>query len=154
MIIDYLVNCGAKINEKNLTGVTPLGKAVEAGRALATVQCLLSHSADPNIADANGNTPLIKAVKNGNVELVKCLLANKATDVNKQNLERNTALHEASFKGIKDMVDGLLAAGANVNIQNSGGMSLLFRLVIMYTYNMCRKSSYPPCCVCQSHRGS
>ena len=123
MIIDYLVNCGANINEKNLTGVTPLGKAIESGRALATVQCLLLHSADPNIADCNGNTPLIKAVKNGSTELVKCLLANKATDVNKQNLERNTALHEAAFKGIKEMVDKLLAAGANVNMQNSGGMS-------------------------------
>eukprot|EP00026_Physarum_polycephalum_P012830 Phypoly_transcript_13167.p1 GENE.Phypoly_transcript_13167~~Phypoly_transcript_13167.p1 ORF type:complete len:306 (+),score=35.94 Phypoly_transcript_13167:123-1040(+) len=129
MIIDYLVNCGANINEKNLTGVTPLGKAIESGRDLATVQCLLKHSADPNIADANGNTPLIKAVKNGNVELVKCLLASKNTDVNKQNLERNTALHEAAFKGIKDMVDRLLASGANVNLQNSGGKAPIHRAV-------------------------
>lgn len=129
MIIDYLVNCGANINEKNLTGVTPLGKAIESGRALATVQCLLKHSADPNIADASGNTPLIKAVKNGSSELVKCLLAHKSTDVNKQNLERNTALHEAAFKGIKEMVDGLLAAGANVNMQNSGGKSPIHRAV-------------------------
>jgi len=129
MIIDYLVNCGANINEKNLTGVTPLGKAVESGRALATVQCLLKHAADPNIADSSGNTPLIKAVKNGSVDLVKCLLANKATDVNKQNLERNTALHEAAFKGIKDMVDGLLVAGANVNMQNSGGKAPIHRAV-------------------------
>jgi len=129
MIIDYLVNCGANINEKNLTGVTPLGKAIEAGRALATVQCLLKHSADPNIADSSGNTPLIKAVKNGNVELVKCLLASKSTEVNKQNLERNTALHEASFKGHKEMVDRLLAAGADVNRQNSGGKAPIHRAV-------------------------
>jgi len=129
MIIDYLVNCGANINEKNLTGVTPLGKAVESGRAFATVQCLLKHSADPNIADASGNTPLIKAVKNGSVDMVKCLLANKATDVNKQNLEKNSALHEAAYKGIKEMVDGLLAAGANVNVQNSGGKAPIHRAV-------------------------
>lgn len=130
MIIDYLVNCGANINEKNLTGVTPLGKAIESGRGIATVQCLLKHSADPNIADSSGNTPLIKAVKNGDVALVKCLLANKATAVNKQNLEKNTALHEAAFKGIKEMVGCLLAAGADVNLQNTGGMSplLLFYL--------------------------
>lgn len=51
MIIDYLCNCGANINEKNLTGVTPLGKAVESGRAdvLGTVQSLLKHRADPSI---------------------------------------------------------------------------------------------------------
>jgi len=129
MIIDYLVNCGAKINEKNLTGVTPLGKAIESGRGTATVQCLLKHEADPNIADSSGNTPLIKAVKNGDVALVKCLLANKATDVNRQNLEKNSALHEAAFKGIKEMVGSLLAAGANVNVQNSGGKAPLHRAV-------------------------
>jgi hypothetical protein len=51
MIIDYLVNCGANVNEKNLTGVTPLAKAVESGRpdALSTVQALLGHRADANI---------------------------------------------------------------------------------------------------------
>jgi uncharacterized protein len=129
MIIEYLVNCGANVNEKNLTGVTPLGKAIEASRPLATVQCLLKHSADPNIADSSGNTPLIKAVKNGNAELVKCLLGSKTIDVNKQNLERNTALHEAAFKGIKEMVDRLLFAGANVNLQNSGGKAPLHRAV-------------------------
>lgn len=50
-IIDYLVNCGAGINEKNLTGVTPLGKAVESGRpdVINTVKCLLKHRADPSI---------------------------------------------------------------------------------------------------------
>lgn len=51
MIIDYLVNCGASVNEKNLTGVTPLGKAVESGRpdVVNTVKCLLKHRADPSI---------------------------------------------------------------------------------------------------------
>jgi len=131
IIIDYLVNCGASVNEKNLTGVTPLGKAVESGRvdALGTVQCLLKHRADPNIADVNGNTPLIKAVKSGNIELVKCLLAHATTDVNKQNTEKNTALHEASFKGSKELVDRLLTAGADVNRQNGAGKAPLHRAV-------------------------
>lgn len=130
-IIDYLVNCGAGINDKNLTGVTPLGKAVESGRAdaISTVKCLLKHRADPNIADCNGNTPLIKAVKNGSIELVKCLISHNTTDVNKQNLEKNTALHEAAFKGNKDLVDRLIAAGADVNKQNSAGKAPIHRAV-------------------------
>ncbi len=51
MVIDYLINCGANVNEKNLTGVTPIAKAVESGRpnALNTVQCLLKHRADTSI---------------------------------------------------------------------------------------------------------
>lgn len=130
-IIDYLVNCGAGVNEKNLTGVTPLGKAVESGRAdvINTVKCLLKHRADPNIADCNGNTPLIKAVKGGNIELVKCLIAQKTIDVNKQNLEKNTALHEAAFKGNKELVDRLIASGADVNKQNSAGKAPIHRAV-------------------------
>jgi len=131
MIIEYLVNCGAHVNDKNLTGVTPLGKAVESGRVdvVGTVQCILKHKADPNIADCNGNTPLIKAVKAGQVELVKCLLAHKPTNVNLHNLEKNTALHEAAFKGNMEMIDGLLAAGAEVNKQNSAGKAPIHRAV-------------------------
>jgi len=134
MIIDYLVNCGANVNEKNGTGVTPLAKVIESGRpdALRTVQCLLKHRADPNIADVNGNTPLMKAIKStstGNVELVKCLLANPATDINKQNIEKSTALHEAAFKGSKELVDTLIAAHANIHKQNSSGKTPLHRAI-------------------------
>lgn len=131
MIIDYLMNSGARVNEKNLTGVTPLAKAVESGRAdvIGTVQCLLKHKADPNIADCNGNTPLIKAVKAGQVQLVKSLLAHKTTNVNLNNLEKNTALHEAAFKGNMEMIDGLLAAGADVNRQNNAGKAPIHRAV-------------------------
>lgn len=131
MIIEYLVNCGSQINEKNLTGVTPLGKAVESGRVdvFSTVQCLLKHKADPNIADYNGNTPLIKAVKAGQIELVKSLLAHKTTNVNMHNLEKNTALHEAAFKGNREMIGGLLAGGAEVDRQNSSGKAPIHRAV-------------------------
>jgi len=131
IIIDYLVNCGANVNEKNLTGVTPLAKAVESGRpdALSTVQTLLRHRADANIADDNGNTPMIKAIKGGRVQIVKYLLANSSTDVNKQNNEKNTALHEAAFKGSKELVDLLIAAHADVRKQNSQGKSPLHRAV-------------------------
>lgn len=131
MIIEYLVNCGASANEKNLTGVTPLAKAVESGRpdALATVQCLLKHRADPNIADDHGNTPLIKAVKSGNIDIVKCLVGHSSTDVNKHNTEKNTALHEAAFKGSKELVDLLIASRADVLKQNSSGKTPLHRAV-------------------------
>lgn len=131
MIIEYLVNCGGSANEKNLTGVTPLAKAIESGRpdALATVQCLLRHRADPNIADDSGNTPLIKAVKLGSTDIVKCLVGHSLTDVNKHNNEKNTALHEAAFKGSKDVVDLLIAARADVRKQNSSGKTPLHRAV-------------------------
>jgi len=37
MIVEYLVNCGANVNEKNLTGVTPLGKQLR--RVVRSLQC-------------------------------------------------------------------------------------------------------------------
>jgi len=131
MIIDYLMNCGASVNEKNLTGCTPLAKAIESGRpdAISTVQCLLNHRADTNIADVNGNTPLMKAIKSGTVELVKYLVGNSTTDVNKQNNEKSTALHEAAFKGNKELVDFLIAARADVHKQNSSGKTPLHRAI-------------------------
>jgi len=131
MILEYLVNCGASANEKNLTGVTPLAKAVESGRpdALATVQCLLRLRADPNIADDGGNTPLIKAVKTGSIEIVKCLVGHTLTDVNKHNNEKNSALHEAAFKGSKELVDLLIASRADVRKQNNSGKTPLHRAV-------------------------
>jgi len=114
-----------------LTGVTPLAKAIETGRpdAIQTVQCLLRHKADANIADSNGITPLMKAVKVGSVEIVKCLLASAGIEVNKQNNEKNTALHEAAFKGSKELVDILIAAHANVGLQNGSGKSALHRAI-------------------------
>lgn len=131
MIVEYLMNCGAIVNEKNLTGVTPLAKAIESNRpdVLATVQCLLKYRADTNIADSNGNTPLIKAVKAGNPELVKVLVGHTTTDVNKQNNEKNTALHEAAWKGSKELVEILIAARADVSKQNSSGKTPLHRAV-------------------------
>jgi len=131
MIIDYLMNCGANVNERNLTGVTPLAKAIESGRpdSLATVQCLVQHRADTNIADVNGNTPLIKAIKSGTVELVKYLVGGATTDVNKQNNEKNTALHEAAYKGSKELVDFLIASRADIHKQNSSGKTPLHRAI-------------------------
>lgn len=132
MILDYLVNCGAAVNEKNLTGVTPLAKAIESGRpdALHTVQCLFKHKADPNIADSNGNTPLMKAIKAGSsVDLIKCLVGNPTTDVNQHNCEKNTALHEAAFKGNKEVVDVLIGARADVHRRNNAGKIPLHRAI-------------------------
>lgn len=131
MIIEYLVNCGASANEKNLTGVTPLAKAVESNRpeSLSTVQCLLRHRADPNIADDAGNTPLIKAIKSGNMEVIKCLVGHATADVNKQNNEKSTALHEAAFKGNKELVDLLIGARADAKAQNISGKTPLHRAI-------------------------
>jgi len=128
MIIDYLMNCGAEVNEKNPSGITPLAKSVEVG-LLPAVKCLISHGADPNIADAKGITPLMKAAKLGRLDLVMCLVNDGKAMIDYKNDELNTALSEAAFKGSSDIVKFLLDSGASVNLANALGKTALHRAV-------------------------
>lgn len=128
MIIDYLVNCGADVDEKNPSGITPLSKAIEVGH-MASVKCLLSHNADPNIADAKGIAPLMKAAKVGRLDLVMCLVTEGYAMLDYQNEEKNTALNEAALKGNTDIVKFLLENGASVDLPNSLGKTPLHRAV-------------------------
>jgi len=128
MIIDYLVNCGADVNEKNPSGITPLSKAVEVGNMLS-VKNLLSHQADPNIADDKGITPLIKAAKVGRLDLVMCLVNEGNAMIDYKNEELNTALNEASFKGHTEIARFLLEKGASVDLSNALGKTALHRAV-------------------------
>jgi len=128
MIIDYLVNCGASVDEMNPSGLTPLSKAIEVGH-MTSVKCLLSHGADPNIADAKGITPLMKAAKVGRLDLVMCLATEGNADLDYQNEEKNTALNEAAFKGNAEIVKFLLENGASCDVPNNLGKTPLHRAV-------------------------
>jgi len=127
-IIDYLVNCGADVNERNPSGITPLSKSIEVGR-MHTVQCLLSHGADPNIADDTGITPLLKASNLGRVDLVMCLVNTGKASLDMKNKEGNTALNEAANKGHLEVVKFLLDNGADVDLRNATGKTPLHRAV-------------------------
>ncbi len=77
-----------------------------------TVQLLLSHGANVNMADSMGMTALYWAVKNGSLELVHILLENKA-DVNVELAQRSTVLHTATHADRPDIVKVLLENNAN-----------------------------------------
>jgi len=128
MIIDYLVNCGADVDERNPSGITPLSKAIEVGH-MSSVKCLLSHNADPNISDAKGIAPLMKAAKVGRLDLVMCLVVEGNAMLDYKNEELNTALNEAALKGNTEIVKYLLDTGASCDIPNSLGKTPLHRAV-------------------------
>ncbi|KAJ3185348.1 Arf-GAP with coiled-coil, ANK repeat and PH domain-containing protein 2 [Gaertneriomyces sp. JEL0708] len=72
---------GANVNEKDLTGQTPLHLAVDHPDALM-VEFLLTWNADPNIQDGHGRTPLHTAADKGNADAVLALLRRNArTDI-------------------------------------------------------------------------
>lgn len=77
-VVKLLITTGkAKINDKDLYGITPLGLAVKEDRA-KVVKLLLDYEADPNIEDSAGKTCLFYAADQGNGRIVRLLLENNA----------------------------------------------------------------------------
>lgn len=107
--IELLVAHGARVDQLDTQGTTPLHTAAVFGHG-AAVQALLKAGARVDCVTAGGNTPLMMAADNGQVDTVK-LLAKKA-DVNLANLDGDTALILAARSGHFEIVQRLLVKGA------------------------------------------
>jgi ankyrin repeat protein len=79
-MVDLLLSHGAKINETNSVGRTPLTMALQFVRAPMILH-LLDKGADVNAADSKGNTPLAYANDRGETELAKLLVQHGAKPV-------------------------------------------------------------------------
>ena len=105
------------LNIKNSNGWTAIKLA--ARRSLEKcVEVLLSHGADPNIADNEKFTALHNAVVN--VDILKLLLS-KCSDVNARNNKGETPLYSAVEKGNVESVNSLLEHNADPNITDNEG---------------------------------
>lgn len=105
-------------------GWTPLLHAT-AKRHLSTVQALLLHKADPNIAaKQGGRTPLHLAATDGHMELLGLLLASGAMKDVKDDWGK-TPMFCAAERGNREVVNKLVDAGADVNIPDSCGWRVL-----------------------------
>ena len=71
-VMPVLLEYGADINRKDITGMTPLHVAAMLGRTEAA-QWLLEHGADPEIEDNFSDTPLHTAVVFGRGQIIKIL---------------------------------------------------------------------------------
>ena len=81
---------------------------------------LIRNGANVNAEDINGLTPLHKAVEKGNLKIVTELLNSKLIMPNLENYELGeTPLHIAVKAGNFEICRKLLAAGADINHQNS-----------------------------------
>jgi ankyrin repeat protein len=111
-MIQLLIEHGADVNARGITGTTPLFWAVLRGQK-DDVKFLLDHGADPNLTNAFGDTPLICAVQLGYLSLVPPLVE-KGADVNAQNQGQMRALGFAMQKMEDDsIVDYLKKHGAH-----------------------------------------
>lgn len=116
--IDFLLKSGAKPNQPDSTGDTPLmwvigriGNHVPLGMRVQILKMLLKAGADPNLkASSEYNyAPLLEAASLGESQMVSILLAAGA-DVNATNKIGQTALHLANNAEAARL---LIAAGAN-----------------------------------------
>lgn len=106
--IESLLVVGARPNEVNDRGETPLHVAAAEGR-VGTVRAILERpDARPDdLSTSNvhwGRTPLFRAAENGHSDVVRVLLTHPAVNPNKTAVDGKTALHVAAHGGHVDVV--------------------------------------------------
>lgn len=104
-------------------GVTLLGHACIKNN-LEAVEILLSEGANPNKL-SNGNSPLFMASGESDLSLMRLLLENDARP-NTVAVDGSTPLHQALRGNNKDKIELLLNFGANINVVDKSGESILF----------------------------
>ncbi|MFC1679827.1 ankyrin repeat domain-containing protein [Elusimicrobiota bacterium] len=128
-VIKLLVQGGADTNAL-CDGETPLMAATTASR-VSSVALLLKLGADPNLAKDDSPTPLIQALwdaepgaKKG--EEIVVLLLEGGADPNQRNGKiQTTPLIQAAWGGNVKMVRELLRRGADPNLKDAKGNSVL-----------------------------
>lgn len=126
-VVSALLEAGADVDARSLSGRTALFFAVKADR-LKAVRHLLEAGAEVESRDRDGWTPLMLASRDGRQKIVSRLLAAGA-DPNAQSDAGWTALMWAAWHGHVAVAEELLAAGADPNRQSYAGGTALVRAV-------------------------
>ena len=93
----WLINHGLRVNSKNKNGETPLMMQCKEGRD-EVVALLLSHNADPRIADDSSQTVLHCAMANGHLAVATELIAKDPSLLEIHDNEGQTPLHYGVHK--------------------------------------------------------
>jgi len=122
-IVSLLVQRGAILDARTVSGATPLGLAASADR-LEMVRVLLGVGADPKASDKHGQTWIMSAAYGGHVEVMSVLVTAGA-DVMGRDEDGNTALSNAAYTGQVPAVAWLLDHRAEVNARANDGTTAL-----------------------------
>lgn len=117
--LEYLVNCGEKIDERStIAGQAPIHKAVLSSNSEMqkqfTLDTIFNQNADINILDSNGWTALHHASHRGDLVSVNTLIRYGA-NLNAISNQFKTPLHLASLNNHFEVVQALLESGANLD---------------------------------------
>ncbi len=137
--VRLLLENGANVNAQDGLCVTPLHSAVR-WFLPDTTRMLLEHGAKPNAKNRNGKTPLHLLLGHNlkvdvlvdvldSLALVQTLVEHGA-DVNAQGDDHKTPLLLAVEEDMCEMTRALLIYGAEPNVKNDRGMTLLHRSLL------------------------
>ncbi len=119
-MVVFLIDKGVPCDIPDNKGRTALHQACEEGDA-ELVDLFLRHGAQLTQADSAGKTPLIYAVENGHYHLVIRLLSLKKD----RQKDLTTGLIAACQKGLRRIIGALIAAGADVQSEDTDGITPL-----------------------------
>jgi ankyrin repeat protein len=123
-MVDFVLDHGANLNERDGHGETALDKMVDDGASPAMIAHLLERGADPNLRRNDGTTALMRAVALQNPGVIRLLLEHGA-NVNNQDLHGRTALLVAAARKQPEEVRQLLANHPEVNLPDDHGETAL-----------------------------
>ena len=98
---------------------------------MSMLRLLLDEGADVSLRDRIGATPLLDAVERGVDEDAMALLIRASAEagvLDARNVDGDTALHLSHDNGQTDVMRLLLDAGADPNVQNNDGQTLLHHM--------------------------
>jgi pectate lyase len=125
-VVKFLIYKGAEVSVKDRIGLTPLHKAVGGGHR-EVAQLLITSNANVNVKDIVGDTPLHYASRRGNKDTVELIIANGA-DINAKNNEGQTPVDVALSRNRDDIVKLLITKGADVSLHTAAQHGLLEKL--------------------------
>ena len=129
-MVALLLDSGADIEARDDLERTPLSRAAAAGQVDA-VRLLLDRGAKIDVREGrHGETPLHEAAHQGRFDVVK-LLVEHGADVEAVDISGYTPFWVAAFPqsytvvGDASLLEYLLAVGADPNVKDNSGMSIL-----------------------------
>jgi len=120
----YLLEQGARVNDRAPNGKTALHAAAEFG-PVDVAGLLLEHGAKIDAVDRNGYTPLWGAAFNNRPEMIEFLLQ-KGASLRHRDKNGNTALSPAALNGANDAIRKLVERGLAPDTKNKFGRTPLF----------------------------